>query len=476
MSHVAAYTVQVGEEVVRPRELRWTRGLDQLQQLSPPRAGTLDAVINNHEGDYNPDVSPLHAGLPVSLVGDDGGAEHPLFRGILQRPSHRLRSFAETLDLSGWGMLSLLARKQGVTTGVYEEIRTDEAISHILDAAGWPANPSPEEPIYRRLDEGKTVLRRGWLDGDDVFSALRTLLVSEGPGALLYEDGGGALVFKSRHAALTEARMTAVQATYGRGYLPLTGDPEYDDGLADVVNHCSITVQRREEGDLETVWELGSDFYINAGQARTIEAKAPGDDLFVDAQTPTLGGGDFTVAFGSVTSVELNRTSGKRISITVTAGAGATLLRNFRLRARRLTLLAGGETVIQNSLDASASIAEHGLRPYPLAVWPEINPEVAQDFANVVVWMYRGGRPQLQFSTVNASEEALEHVLDRDIGDRVRVVLDRSGIDSECTLMQREDVLGRGLVHRVTFGTELADTTPWFLVGDQLDSGHVLAF
>lgn len=51
-----------------------------------------------------------------------------------------------------------------------------------------------------------------------------------------------------------------------------------------------------------------------------------------------------------------------------------------------------------------------------------------------------------------------------------------AGIDAECTVMQRADTLGQGLVHRARFGTELADTTPWFLVGDQFDSGHVLAF
>lgn len=476
MSHVAAYTFRVGDELLHPRELRWTRGLDQLQQLSPPRAGTLDATVNNHDGAYNPDVSPLQAGQSVSLAADDGVTERPLFTGVLQRPEHRLRSFAERVDLSAWGMLSLLARKRGLTTAVYEGIRTDEAIGHVLDAAGWPANPSPEEPLYRRLDEGKTVLRRWWLDGEDVFSALRTLLVSEGPGALLYEAGDGALVFKNRHAPLTEARLTGVQATFGRGYLPLTGEPEYDDGLADVVNQCSVTVQRREEGDLEAVWEQGSDCYVNAGQSRTLEAQAPGTDLFVDAQTPDGGAGDFTVAFGSVAGMALNRTSGKRISVTVTAGSEATLLHGLRLRARRLSLLPGGETVVQNSLDASASIAEHGLRPYPLAVWPEVDPELAQDFANVVVWMYRDGRPQLRFETVNASDEALQDILDRDVGDRVRVVLERAGVDAECTVMQRADRLTRGLVHRVTFGTELADTTPWFLVGDQLDGGHVLAF
>lgn len=327
----------------------------------------------------------------------------------------------------------------------------------------------------RHFDEGKTTLAWWWLDREDAFSALVAIIASEGPGALLYEDGTGAVTFKNRHARILESRFTTAQANYGAGALPMLADPSYDDGISEVVNVCTVTVRRREAQSLDVVWALeGDPVTLGAGESRTFEARSANSDPFEDAVTPSEVAGDFTVTFGAVTGVSLDRTSGARVAITLTAGPVGATVTGLRLRAELVPVVS--ETDITNIVDTTPSQEDHGVRPYPLGIRREIDPNVAQDFCDAVVSWYQSGRPRLVFQTLNQTQAALESVLTRDIGDRVHAEVTRRGVDEDFLILQRNDDIS-GNLHVTTFGCEAAGAVTYFVLDDsELDSEDVLAW
>lgn len=451
------YTLEVGghdvtEDVLVGRaSVTWSRGLDQMRVLSPPQAGEMSARLKNVDGDYLPDgATPLRPGDAAVLEAEYDGDTYPLFAGVLERPQQQGPEWRETVGLQAFGTLSRLTDKRGLSTALYQDIRTDEAIAVVLELCGL--TPSDYE-----LDAGLTTLRWWWLDGEDAFGALRALVASEGPGAMIYEDAAGRVVFRNRHSLWLDARSVSAQGDYGPGGLPLTAPWEYDDGLSEVVNVCTVLWRRREAAALGVAWELGESLTLAPGESRTVEASARSDaggrDPLMDAVAPSEGGGDFVVSAGGIASVSLDRTSGARIAITLTAGAGGATVDELRLRAKRVGI--ASEAEVSNTVDTSASQAAHGVQSYPLEVRPEMDLLTAQDFANAVVGFYAAGRPQLRFSTYSRDASALEALLEREIGDRVHAEIPRLDVDGDFTVLYREDSVRQG-VHEVTFGCEAA--------------------
>lgn len=78
---------------------------------------------------------------------------------------------------------------KAVSTTLFKNITTGEAIEHVLDAAGFPAH-------LRHVDAGEVTLAY-WMCNDrdaDALVALRRRVTAEGPRAELY----GSLRFRSR--------------------------------------------------------------------------------------------------------------------------------------------------------------------------------------------------------------------------------------------------------------------------------------
>ncbi len=326
----------------------------------------------------------------------------------------------------------------------------------------------------RHFDTGKTTLSWWWLDAEDALTALETLKNSEGPGAALYEDATGALVFKNRHARATEARSTSAQTTFDsvNDTEPVLAHPfSFDRGLKDVVNICEVETVRREEGSLVEVWSLGENLTLAPGEIKRITGRS--SDPFMDAAIPSVVGGDYTAVSGTIDQIWLARDSGTQVKINLTSTDGATIS-GLRLRGKPVTVV--NTSVASNTLDTQTSIDDYGPRTYRIPTRKEIGFNVAVDFCNAVVGYYKAGRPVATITLdTNVADERMEAALEREVGDRVQIVVD--DIDEEMYVEHIRHEVYAPSTQRTTLGLEAADVArPFILDTSVLDGADVLAF
>lgn len=447
-----------GEQVYsRIREgsgLSCSRGRNQIRELAPPVVGRFDVDLKNTTRDYStenassPLVGNLRPGRRVDFSAVHNATTYRLWNGILddlpQRPVER------AVGLPALGTFSRLAGKT-VTTAAYQNITTDVAMGYILDAVGWPGGE-------RSLQTGKTTLAWWWLDNEDAFAALVRLMNTEGPGAIFYERGDGYFVFENRHNRLTATRSTVVQGTF----TDQRTDPlhhaapfVFDAHLKEVINSVAIPVNLRTAQALGQIWSLGATLVVPASSSTQIVVAATTGDPFTGAVSPVLTT-DYTLVSGSAT-LTLDRTSGRSVTLTVAAGTSGATITGLRVRAQLLTAV---QVKVVNTIDCSASIAEFGVQTltdssYP--IWPELDLQTAQDFANAIAGHYRDPRATATITVFGRDDTHLAQCLGREIGDRIHVNEYQSGLDSDMTIERVEqflDTAGRRLTTR--FGCEKA--------------------
>jgi hypothetical protein len=415
----------VTARVLPDRGLTCERGKDQIRSLAPPMAGRLDASLDNRSKDYSPEngASPLAGklvpGHKVRLRATFASVTYDLFTGTLDDLPQHPELGARAVDLPCLGSLSRLKGVK-VSTALYQNVRTDQALGSLLDAAGWPAGD-------RVLSTGRTTLLWWWCDDADAFDMAVTLLNTEGPGASLYEDGSGRIVFEDRHYRLTQARCTTSQATIrDSGAEPLHTEPfAYNPGLKDTITQ---------------------DISLGASQALTFRA-ATGDP--VTGAIAPVAGTDYTILSGAVASVALDRTSGAGITVTITAGASGATVRGLQLRAQKLTAQAS------DIVSAPVTPAPRVERGYSLALWPEVQPNVAQDLCDAIVRAYKDARPTVSLTLEGASATMMTHLLSREISDRVTAVEAQTGLNADLfveRIARAVDLAGSR--HRATLGLE----------------------
>lgn len=282
----------------------WSRGRDQVRQFAPAAAGQAAFALNNISRDYSPgNASSPIAGLvlpgrkvQIETQGTDGegldfvdGTDFEfidstsfdtegtpgrviwsgLIDDILQHPENR------SVGFPCLGNLSKL-RGKTVSTALYQNITTSDAISAVLDAAGWP-------PLARTIQTGLTTLSWWWLDNQDAFDAIEQLRATEGPWASVYEDALGNFVFENRDARMTQTRSTTPQATF-------TGTGEitslvYNPNFKDTVDAAVITINERAMQGQTEVWSLGETLTLTPLQVRRIQIRA--SDPFMSLLTPS---------------------------------------------------------------------------------------------------------------------------------------------------------------------------------------------
>ena len=396
-------------DVVAQSGIKVYRGNDGARAISPPRIGDMSTELNNRGGEYSPG-STVTTGRPVQVRVDSTS----IWRGILERPRQRPDVEIQSTEIQAVGIASRL-RGVNVSTALYQSIRVDEAIGHVLDAVDWPT-------LDRTLDTAQTTLAWWWLDETDAWEALLELYYSEGPGALLYEGTAGDLVFRDRRYPLTAVRATDSQTMVSSlGASPNIADGfEQDDGFEDIVNEATLTVVQRSRKSAETIWEYSETLTLSSGVSQILVARASTGDPFMNAVLP-VENTDYTVTAGSVSSITLDRTSGGSTAITVTAGSSGVTITGLSLRARPVSI--DGITSIANTADVSSSITANGRRTLPgkYRISPEIAPNVAQDLANAIVNLYGGGRQRVELPVINRDATTETQQLTRDMGDRLTV-------------------------------------------------------
>lgn len=463
------------------------RGIDQVRPLETIRAGTLDVELWNGPGSaggsasgmYSPGnaSSPLYgkllAGPRMRLQCTYQGATYPITTDYLDDLVLHPNPTQQSVSLQGLGPLYLL-RQQGnatqpapISTPLYENITTDQAVGYILDAIGFPAG-------QRNLATGNTVLRWWWVDNQDAFTALQQVVNTEGPGCRLYEDASGNIVFENRWYRWTQTRSLTSQFSFQPFTEPVHMPPFTPDASTkDVVNVATVTSTVRSLKAVSTVWtnQAGA-ISLMPGETRPFIATS--SDPFMNAITPAAGT-DYTVTTGSVTSLVLDRTSGASCTISITAGPSGATITGLQLRAQLASV--DSNTDITSRYDTSASQARFHERLYPLQIQQEVDAAVLQDSCDGICLWYQNpiNRGQLTIFASGAPQRMLA-ALTAEVSDRVTVVENQSAIDGPYWIEALEhDINGGGFEHMLTVSVEeVLSYQPFKLDSSPLDSQAVL--
>jgi hypothetical protein len=439
------------------------RGRDQAREFAPPISGLCDFALENADARYSsanvagPLYGQLRPGKLVEVAAYYDDVRYPLFQGHLDLPTEQPARLQQRVRFGALDGLAKLVAHKNVSTAMYTSLRTDQAIAHVLDAAGWPADK-------RVLDTGKTTLARWWVDGIDAFTAVRDLMYTEGPGALVFIDEEGNFVFQSRHWRLLDPLATTVQATFrGRTTEPLYRRFEYEPGLRGIVNACTVPVRSYAVAALAPIWTGPTPLTLAPGEVwtRTVTTTADG---FEDALMPAAGT-DYTVTAGALAGVVLSRTSGKRATLTLTGGASGATLTGLQVRGETVTI---SQTEVSETVDATDSWEAYGVREFPSSYIPKWIPTAneALDFCNAVVSRYKEPVPQVRFSVTNGHEARLIQALSLQMSTRVRVIEDeRAMVDDEFTIEAISHLITEGQNHETTFSAEQASSQVYWVLG-----------
>lgn len=487
-------------------------GKDGARALDPPKVHSASFEVTNDDGAYSQEhpSSPVYQlvlpGRPVkiqALVGAtdhydahtpydetdpyDGIGTYDLARTAIDEISQTTELGSYRVKFSTLGIESLLVAG-AVTVGVMTAPRVDQAITAILDAVGWPA-------ANRAVSVSDTQLLYWWCDDRPPWDALLELLRAEGPGAI-YVTGDGVFHFENRNYRTTAARSSSSQASFfdedagaaqpydatapydapdyydgrvsGLWFTALT----YDPGFRNIYNRATYTTRRRTLQALGVVWSYGADLALSGGASITLIARP--NDPFQSAVAPVLAT-DYTVSGGTV-SVSLSATSGLVAFITITATSGTPTVSGLQLRAQALT--STYETTVQNSVDASVSIAKFS--PIPgqniprvLSVdgWPEIDQANAQAVCDAWVNRYQKQRPAVTIVLRNANAAHVLQMLRRTVSDRITLTERNTGLAADVWVnsVQYQISGAGGRVVAVVLGCEKVeevggavwDLSPW---------------
>lgn len=393
----------------------------------------------------------------------DGIESIPRLRGVLDEPAQRPALNQKSVGLSATGSLSQL-RNNRVSTALYQNIRIDQWLHILLDAAGWPLDK-------RRIDTADTTLEWAWADRTegDALDHIEDAAGTEGVPSYHGEDRDGNFVFRSRGHRGIDPRSTDIQATL---YDRLATDVEYDadidyddpntyydvgaqiyhqgvepytSGRTEIVNRATCVVRTRAAQSLQKVREWGTTLTLTAGQTRDIELTF--DDPVTGLVTPASGT-DYTVSVGSLASTPvLVSSSARRATVRwVAGGAGATIIgvtsNGFQLRAQPATVV--HEETVTNSIDASLSIAKLGgdpigIREKRVEALAEINRATGIALCDAMVAYFMVPRPQATVAIMNNDWQTLSFQLTVDIGWRVAVIQEQLGLTGELWVEQIEE-------------------------------------
>jgi hypothetical protein len=389
----------------------------------------------------------------------DGLATFGLLEGQLDEPTYTTGMGNVIVPLTGLGVLSRLRDGARISTPLYTNLRTDQALTIILDAIGWPATD-------RVIALSDSTLSFWWLADQDPFDAIDELLWTEGAPAYFGEDGEGRAVWENRNFRSTQARSTTTQATFSDR---ISGNVAYDDaipydahvfydgsfqllhGIVDYVpgykaiyNQATATIRRRAQQTLQKVWEYGTTLTLTAGESRLITV--PLSDP-CDTATAPASGTDYTVSAGSLASTPtLENVNAQSVGIRWIAGpGGATILgvtsNGPQLRARPYPVLS--EERVTNSVDASASIAKlggspRGIRNVDLPARAEISRPMAIAICDAAVSYSMVPRPTVTVRIENIDGEHLRQQLTREVSDRIAIISEYLGLAGDMWIEQIE--------------------------------------
>ena len=423
------------------------RGKDLASPLAPPIVSKCKFNLFNFQGTYQiTGASAIEEGDSVGIMAALGSTDYDLWTGSVRRVSRITPGSSRQLSIQCLGSMHTLIDFD-LSTALYEDIRVDQCIQVILDAAGITGYT---------LAVADTTLKYWWLSNEEAYGAILELLASEGLGAAFFSRADGTLEFQNRNFRTTNPRSLASQWDFidGSGvgvdgviFLePLV----YDVPRTYIVNECIMNVVSRSEKALQPVWQLDGNIVLGAGA--TMRFNAVLDDPVANVEAPTRADGDFTRVTGSADpTIALNRTSGQRVLITLTASSAVTIA-DLRLRATPITV--DNSLQIINTVPATDAIAQHGKRTRTLRARKEIDPNVATDICNATVLAYQTGLPRLYIRLTNSTNESAQAQLQARVSDRVSIFKeDDLGLNTTAYVEEIiHQVKAQGAVHETVLG------------------------
>jgi hypothetical protein len=181
------------------------------------------------------------------------------------------------------------------------------------------------------------------------------------------------------------------------------------------------------------VWSAGGDIVLGNDETQTFIAAAV--DPFNNAQTPTSGI-DYTVSAGSIAGgPTLDRTSGQRVEIRITAGASGVTIRGptdqtdrgLQLRATPQPVVASNEVLAEDS-GSQSTYSTRGL-PGSYRIWHDISIAAMQTLAADILQEYKDPKRETTLLVHGARAAAtLNAVLAREINDRITITITAGNI------------------------------------------------
>lgn len=446
-------------ELVRPNlgAVSFQYGRDQSSALAPTVSGQGQITLDNRDRWFSPrnTDSPLYGQVkparPVRIArvvgggAGDGvftsGTTFILFHGYTDDSPINPDVNNRTVGVTMVDALALL-RGQTISTPLYRDVRTGEAIGLILDACGWSVD-------LRDLDWGATLIPWWWEDNTDALTAIEKLVRSEGPPAMVTVGPEGELVFRDRHHRVTRNASMSVQSTWRGtpGIEPVMQTPfTYDEAWRNIINTGTVSVERRAAQPRTVVWTADFTISLAAGEQQTVTVTA--SDPFHSAVTPEVDV-DYTALKGSV-SVNLLRDSGLSTTIVLTAVGAAAVIANLQLRAIPVTVV----NTVQVTANDPASVAEYGARSYPGEL-PWCSYLDAAAVLGIAVAQRAEPLPIVSARFVIGQNVGRGlAILPRDLSDRVRVIESETVLNDDFYIESiAHDFTGQ-YDHAITFGLE----------------------
>lgn len=440
-------------------------GRDQDRQLNPAAVGSASFSLINVSRKYSPEwtASVLYGTLePARAMRGQvtwAGTVFPLFSGRIDDFNVKADMDDRSVELTFLDALNDLSRIN-LSTEVFQAMRTGELIGAILDEIGWTAG--------RQLDVGATYVKFWWAEGTDALTAINDLIKSEGAPAIAYVAPDGTFVFHDRHHRIQSSHSTTAQATFSQGPvfdctvadsnlgdLDFTAPFTYAHGWRDIVNSVTFDVSERTADDAFTpIWNTEDSITLSSGQSTTIEISTT--DPFLDAVTP-VSVTDYIKSGAGTEQIQLSRTSGASVKVSILAVGGSVTLQNLQVRARAITVARN----IKVHREDSGSIGVHGERAYPDdAPWANAND--ADAIAGAILLRYSERRPTVQLRVITQDPSHFLQIVNRTISDRIHIRNDEMGLDDDFFIerithtIQRFNQPGHPPVHSVIFGCEKA--------------------
>jgi hypothetical protein len=486
---------------VRADGLTARLGMDRARPLSPPMVGDGGyALDNRYPGrKYSPEFAgaavyqvekpgrqaTIELGAGADLLYDadvdyddpelpyNGIEMFPVLTGRLDIPEQHPSVQDQSVGVKLWSSLALIRAAREISTVLYQNIRTDQAVTAVLDAVGW-------SPTRRVIAIGDSTIAWWWLDRANALDALQAIANSE--FGRFYETPDGYFHFENRNYRTTQARSTAPQVTiydtknsavdyddltidyddptlyYDAGGIYRVGDIGYVPGINEIVNSITHDVEIRAAAPAAAaVWTYGSTLSLIAGQVVTVFAVS-GDDPWTGVIAPALTT-DYTVTGTALASVTATPITATTVLITFTAGAGPATVAGPggaatgpQLRAQPVSV-AGKQRVV-TTVDTTASVAAYGVQTpdSSFSLLPTISTASAQAVIDAFIQYAQTDRAMVTVTLINRDFDHLWQQLTRGVSDRVTVVDDALGLSGDIWIDQTDHAYGAlGLDLRTTF-------------------------